>query len=292
MKLVPNAVSVKAARSILKTQKASPQLLFVAGIVGFGATVVLACRATLKVDEVLEKHEKTMLDIQEIHREGYAENSTEAKKDKTYVYLRTFGDLSKLYGPTVIVGAASIAALAGSHNILNKRNAALAAAYTTLEKAFGGYRDRVREAYGEEREKELYHNVLPCELEDENTGKIVKKKVANGTSPYARLFDEHNKNWESVGEYNWLFLKMKQSYFNDQLQARGHLFLNEVYDELGFERSKEGCVVGWVKGNGDNYVDLGIFQEHMEERIVDFMIGREKAIWLDFNVDGLIYDKI
>lgn len=297
MRFVPNAVSSTIARTALKTSKVSPQVLFISGIVGMGATVVLACRATLKVEEVLEKTEKALIDVKEVQsgsrdigKESYTDN--DAKKDTATIYIHAVLDLSKLYGPAIIVGVLSVSALAGSHNLLTKRNASLVAAYGALEKAFDGYRGRVREAYGEKREQEIYHDVLPCEIEDPETGKKKTQKLANGGSPYSKLFDEFNVNWEATPEYNFLFLKLRQSQFNQRLQAKGHLFLNEVYDDLGIERTKEGAVVGWIKGNGDDYVDLGIFNREHEEQMHEFMVGREKAIWLDFNVDGLIFDKI
>lgn len=298
MKFVPNKVSSTIARTALKSSKVSPQVLFVAGIVGVGATVVLACRATLKVEDILEKTEKALIDVQEVKSggatiiEGHTYTDVDVRKDKAYIYIRAGVDMGKLYAPAIVLGVLSVSALAGSHNILTKRNASLVAAYGALEKAFDGYRGRVREAYGEKREQEIYHDVLPCEIDSED-GKAKKtRKIANGGSPYARLFDEYNVNWESSPEYNFLFLKARQSQFNQRLQAKGHLFLNEVYDDLGLERTKEGAVVGWIKGNGDDYVDLGIFNKDHEEQIVDFMVGRESSIWLDFNVDGLIFDKI
>lgn len=290
MKFVPNAVSTFAARSALQVQKASPQGLFYAGIVGVGATVVLACRATLKLEDTLGKAELQLNEVSELHHSDT--RTSEARKDKAHVLLHASADLTKLYGPAVVCGVLSVSALAGSHHILTKRNAALAAAYGTLEKAFAGYRNRVREAYGEKREQEIYHDVTPCEIEDEETGKTTKRKIANGGGPYSFLFDEFNKNFESTPEYNFLFLKLQQQYANDRLQSRGHIFLNEVLESLGFDHTPAGAVTGWVKGEGDNFVDFGIFNRDQEERIVDFMVGREKAIWLDFNVDGVIYKKI
>ena len=290
MKFIPNAVSVKVARAALVSQKHSPQTLFALGIVGMGATVVLACRATLKVEGVLDKHDKDIRVLEETSV-GVVNNTTHHNREMVKARLDLALDLGKLYGPAVICGVASVAALAGSHNILNKRNAALAAAYGTLERAYSEYRDRVRKELGESRELELYHNVQEVETVDEK-GKTVKTKMANGGSPYSFLFDEFNPNFEPTPEYNFLFLKLQQKYANDRLQARGHLFLNEVLEALGIEHTKAGAVTGWIKGQGDDYVDFGIFNDRMEEKIIDFMVGREKAIWLSFNVDGVIYDKI
>jgi len=91
-----------------------------------------------------------------------------------------------------------------------------------------------------------------------------------------------------------MFLKAQQNYFNNMLQARGHVFLNEVYDALGMERSSSGTVVGWVirkDGQGDNFIDFGIFDGE-SERARAFVNGYERNIRLDFNVDGVIYDLI
>jgi hypothetical protein len=290
MKFIPNAVTTLAARTALRTSNASPQILFAAGVIGMGATVVLACRATLQVEETLEKAELQISEVRELHRGN--PSSVDARKDKAYVYTRSVLGIAKLYAPAIVVGSLSVAALTGSHNILCRRNAALTAAYGTLQKAFDGYRDRVREAYGEDREQEIYHDVQSCEIENEK-GKTVTRKIGNGGSPYARLFDDTNPNWEPTPESNWFFLRQMQEYANNRLQARGHVFLNEIYDQLGIERSTEGAVVGWIKdSDGDNYIDFGIFTDRMQERVVDFMIGRENAIWLDFNVDGVIYKNI
>ncbi len=295
MKFIPNAVSTRTARTILQSRSASPQMLFVAGLVGMGATVVLACKATLKVDSVLMDAEERLNKIEIVRTETVELGSysdRDAKKDKALVYIQTAGSLGKIYGPAIICGAVSVAALAGSHNILNKRNAALAAAYGVLEKSFNEYRGRVREAYGEDREQEIYNDVQVCEITNEETGKKEKRKIANGGGPYSFLFTPLNKNWCDAPEYNFTFLKIQQRFANDRLQARGHLFLNELLDDLGFEHTKAGAVTGWIKGQGDDYVDFGIFNRDMEDRLHDFMVGREKELWLNFNVDGTIFDKI
>lgn len=296
MKFIPNAVTAKVARTALLAQKSSPTTLFVGGIIGVTATVVLACRATLKVDAVLAKTQEGLETIETVRDDAnHADyTDTDAKKDKAYVYIRTVSDLGKLYGPALIIGIVSVSALAGSHNILSRRNAALAAAYKTVEKAFGEYRGRVSDVIGHEREQELYYDLTPCDMDGPDATKKskVKRVGPNSASMYARFFDEQNRNWESTPEYNFLFLKCQQQFATDRLIARGHIFLNEVYDALGMERTKEGSVVGWVLNNGDNYVDFGIFEENATDRVVDFMTGRENCILLDFNVDGIIYEKI
>ena len=109
-----------------------------------------------------------------------------------------------------------------------------------------------------------------------------------GTSPYGFKFDENSASWDRSRDMNVFFLKFTQDYFNDLLKLRGYLFLNEVYDRLGIPRRAIGQCVGWIydenNPNGDNFVDLDIFNERNN--------NDENVFILDPNVDGYILDKI
>lgn len=298
MKFIPNAVTVKVARTILVGKKHSPTILFAGGVVGVVATTVTACRATLKVEEVLEKTRDDFAKakvVRDSNRPDYTES--DYNKDMLYLYIRGAVDLGKLYGPSIVLGALSIAALTGSHNILTKRNAALTAAYSAVEKTFAQYRSRVVNELGEDKDREFrYGSTEKTIVEDTDKGPKktqVKRAGLEGASMYARLFGEYtNKNWQPTREYNLLFLRAQQNYLNDQLQTNGHVLLNDAYDALGFERTKAGCVVGWIKGEGDDEINFGIWSDRNMDRLHDFMIGVEDSILLDFNVDGIVYDKI
>jgi len=291
MKFVPDNLSRKFGRQILIAQKHSPTLLFVAGVVGVAASTVLACRATLKLEELMAEIEDDLNTAKHLKHEKYSED--DRKKDIAYVYIRTGVKITKLYGPSIVLGVASVGALAGSHHILSKRNAALTAAYASLQKGFNEYRQRVVDELGEDKERELRYQVKDVADGKDETGKKKTVKQATGSpSVYARFFDQNNKNWNTTAEYNLLFLRCQQNYLNDKLKARGHVFLNEVYDELGMDHSTEGAVVGWLwNSEGDQYIDFGIFDSPACETFYEFAAGRE-GVWLDFNVDGIIYDKI
>ena len=297
IKALRNVVTSKVGRQVLTVQKHSPRLLFAAGIVGIGATVFFACKATLKVEDLLEDHAhaKEMIDrATEDDRVVYTEENR--RKDIILLHMRTSGKVFKLYAPAIVLGVLTVAALTGSHNTLNRRNVALTAAYAALEKGFREYRDRLINEYGEDKDREFRYGARTQEIiEETDKGPkttLVKRVDVNGASVYARFFDEVSPNWTRTPEYNFLFVRCQQNYANDLLHARGHLFLNEVYDMLGLERSKAGAVVGWVIGNeGDNFVDSGVFNGD-SPKARDFVNGLEGSILLDFNVDGVIYDKI
>jgi hypothetical protein len=294
---LPNEVSRKMGLAGLTSKKHAPTILFGVGVVGFVSTVVLASRATLKVESILDEHQKKMEKIRKATEIASEDDYSVAdqKRDVTIAYGGVAVDVIKLYGPAVVVGMASICAITGSHVILNRRNVALTAAYKVVEQSFQEYRKRVVDEFGPDKDREFYYAAEDREIvEETEDGPVVRtiKTATNGTGMYRKLFDEHNKNWATVPEYNILFLRAQQRFANDRLKSRGYLLLNDVYDELGIERTKAGCVVGWTWNGGDGFVDFGIWTDKSMDKIHDIVIGREKAIWLDFNVDGVIYDKL
>jgi hypothetical protein len=293
LKAIANVVTSKVGRQILTAQKHSPTLLFAAGVAGVVATVVVASRATLKLEEVLEEAEHDLKLAKTLEHVDYSEQ--DRQRDMVLIYVRTAGRVVRMYSPAIVLGALSIAALTGSHVILTRRNVAITAAYAALDRGFREYRQRVVDALGVGKDKEFRYGLADRELVEETEEgvvvKTVRDKAVHGTSVYARFFDENSTSWNKTHSYNQLFLQCQQNYANDLLRSRGHVFLNEVYDMLGIPRSKEGAVVGWVMGNGDDFVDFGVFEgdRHSGMR---FVLGHERSILLDFNVDGIIYDKI
>lgn len=306
---IPSNVTRAFHRAGLQLKKHSPEILVVTGIVGTVASAVMACKATLKVDEVKEntkeKIDKVHTALEKGHTEAGEEYSVEdSKKDLTVIYAQTGIDFVKLYGPSVVLGGLSVASILAGHNILRKRNVALAAAYTAVDKSFKEYRGRVVERFGEALDKELKYNIKAQEVEEvitnEDGSETIVKKTVNvadlgNYSDYAKFFDETCRGWTRDAEYNLMFLKDQQRFANDRLKSRGHLFLNEVYDMIGMDRTKAGNVVGWIYDekhpNGDNYVDFNIY-DIRSAATRRFVNGCEKSILLDFNVDGEILEMI
>ena len=291
----------------LQLKKHSPEILIVAGVIGTVTSAVMACKASTKLNDILDKRKKEIETIHyyKEHPEELKEEYTkeDATKDTVIVYRDTAIDLIKLYGPSIALGALSIAGIITSNNIHRKRNIALAAAYTAVDAGFKQYRGRVIERLGEEFDKELRYNVKNIEVEekvvDEKGEETTVKKTVTVVDPsefsdYAKLFDDGNSGWDPDPEYSLMFLKHQQNYANDLLRTRGHLFLNEVYDMLGIPRTKAGQIVGWIydeknpNHDGDNFVDFGIYTKANKE----FVDGFEKVAILDFNVDGPIYNLI
>ena len=263
-----------------KMKKHSPEILMVAGVAGVVVSAVMACKATLKVDAIMDETKEKMDKIHKAEEDGVTESGEDyfvedAKKDTAIVYAQTGFKLVKTYAPAVAIGTLSIASILASNNILRKRNVALAAAYATVDKSFKEYRNRVIEKFGQEVDRELKYNIkaekVPTIEVDEETGKEKKVKknafVVNPSdvSGYARFFEKYtvdedgnsilNPHWEPNNEYNIMFIKAQENYANDLLRAKKRLFLNDVYEMLGLPRTKAGQVVGWVYDE-DNPVSI------------------------------------
>lgn len=290
----------------LKSKKYAPEIMVIAGVAGVITSTIMACKATTKAGDITEKTKNQMAQIHEVAETKPDQYSEEdMKKDTVIVYTQTAVEFAKLYSPAVILGTVSIACILGSHHILSKRNAALAAAYATVDKNFKDYRGRLVERFGKELDKELRYNIKAKEFEEtvvnEETGeettvvKTVNVADAIEYSDYARFFDEGCAGWTKDSEHNLYFLKCQQNYANERLKTRGYLFLNDVYEMLGIPKTKAGQIVGWVydekNPNGDNFVDFGIYDIN-KERARAFVNGYERTILLDFNVDGNILDLI
>lgn len=285
-------IPVGLARKALVLKKNSPDVLFVTGVVGAVGSTVLACRSTLKLSETLEKAQRDIDLAEQIENPEYTDQ--DKQHDLMVIRVRTVVEIGKLYAPSVILGVVSVAALTKSHTILKERNAALTAAYVVLERGFNEYRQRVIDRYGEDTEREIRFPREKIKEDNPATGREHTVEIIgeNGASIYAKWFDNESPSWEPDPEINLIFLKCQQNYCTDLLRARGHLFLNEVYDMLGIPRTSEGAVVGWfLDGTGDGFVDFGIWPND-EEKVRQYINGRGGSLLLDFNVDGLIYDKL
>lgn len=304
MKLqIPNNVTRSINRIGFKIKKNSPEILIITGVIGTVASAVMACKATLKVNEVVDEAKENIDRIHEAKEKGYTEagevyDVEDSKKDLALVYAQTGLKFVKLYGPSVALGALSLTGIVSSHHILRKRNIGLAAAYAAVDKGFKDYRGRVIERFGKELDKELRHNIKAKEIEEivvheDGTEQVVKKTVnvvdANDQSEFARFYDDGCTGWSKNPEHSLTYLINVQNWATNRLKAEGFLFLNEVYEALGIPKTQAGQVVGWVydeeNPDVDNFVDFGLDNIY-RAKTRDFVNGYERVILLDFNVDG------
>ena len=291
MKL-PNIVTRSMGTGKLSLQSNAPAILTGAGVIGFIASTALTIRATRKAEHIIPSLQKDVAKVKMVAEHEEWDTKTRARA-LTMAYANNSVELAKIYGPTVAVGAAAIVCVIAGHGMMAKRQASLVAAYAGLDAAYKAYRARIREEFGDEKEKDLYLDVKQMRIYDaEGEETVVIDHDDVRPSPYARFFDNYNPNWTKTPEHNLMFLRAQQDWANDRLRAHGYLFLNEVYEALGLERSQAGQAVGWrydagKRGTGDGFVDFGLYNigDECNRSFVNII---EPTVLLDFNVDGVI----
>lgn len=297
-----------ASKCGYKLKKASPTIMIVGAAIGGVTATVLACKATIKAQDILTEH---YAQVESIHTAKKQIESGEIQlSDITTTYVQTGLKLAKVYAPAVTLGAVSLGCMFGSHHIMSKRNASLTAAYIALDKAFEEYKSRVSDRFGSRVQEELEHNIKAVELESKSTNeqgveetiKEYKDIAMQHTSPYTCIFDETVDTWQPDNMLNRNYLFLMEQAANKRLRTQGHLFLNDVLASLGTHggvtlKTPEGQIVGWIYDPNDptrqSHVDFGVTNYVKgDDALNSFINGGERSVMLRFNCDGPIIDKI
>lgn len=275
------------------TKKHAPEIMVFFGVGGMMTGGVLACRASRKLDDILDTHHERVDEVR----------NADDKKELARAYLKTGVDMMKLYGPSIIVTGLSAGSILAGNNMLRKRSMALAAAYVAVDQSFKDYRGRVVEQFGEETDNMLRLGLrkekIEETVEDENgKKKKVKREITvvddGAPSDYARFFVKGKaKAAEYSDSYNSFFLRSQQELANHMLRAKGYLFLNEVYEMLGIDPSVAGQSVGWIydkhdEDHGDNYVNFRIQEVYRKDDTDD---KYKLVLMIDPNVDGPVLER-
>ena len=299
---IKDVVISKTSRALLVAEKHAPTAMVIVGTVGLVYSTVKFCEARSRADELLEESNKKIERVHNAHDSYEPEEYSEEdyRKDLALVHAQKIVQVAKIYGPSIILGTLSVACIFGSHYIMRKRNVALLAAYKVLDEGYKKYRDRVVEEFGAEKDADFQygrkHETVTETIEQDGKKVKVKKDIitysGDGTSVYAQLFTDDNAAWRGNRDYNLFFISAQETYLNQVLHSRGHVFLNEAYDALCLPRTKAGCVVGWVDGEEgkDRAVDFGVFDH--DRNVLPGRINDDGSIIIDFNVDGAIWDLI
>lgn len=307
MKLTSLKTLAKAKTSavVMAAKTHAPTILTVVGVAGVVGGTVLACKATLKLDEVLDEGTKTLENIEaaranpDISDEQYSEE--DAANDRRIVRVQTVVKVAKLYAPAVAVGGLGVAAMLYSNVLLRNRATQAIFAYEALDKSFKLYREKVKAELGELEESRMAFGMtdIPGDVRtvvDEDGNKHEFQAVnVNPTSIYCRVFDHHSGSYTTSPFANRKFLNAQQNYANDLLVMRetkhqhGYVLLSEVLQSLGLPIDPESTCVGWVNDpNNDKQIDFGI--NSIENS--GFLNGYDKDCMLDFNVEGYVLDKL
>lgn len=292
-KYVPNSITRFVGRTGLKISAKSPTILVVSGVVGLGATAVMAARASKNAQPVIDNHKKGRAEIGIISKATEKHIRKEQQAQLIGLYVDTTKSLARVYGPTIAVGTVSAASVLWGHRILRGRHVATMAAYSGMMEQFTAYRDRVRKTLGEKAELDIFHGAHGEWVEDPDHKGEYKLQPKYEESPndgyvyFRPWFDETKNGFKRDPSINYMWLKGIQAHQNKMLQVRGYVMLNDVFDDLGWPRVPEGQVMGWLRDtdNGDGYIDFG-FMTGQDPHTQAFREGKEATVRLNFNVDN------
>lgn len=288
---------------VARISKHAPTILSVTASAGVIATGYLAWKAGTRFEDVegrdWDRRKECLKNADIIPDEDVPKIE---RKNRILFIL----DTVRTVAPAAIVGAATITMIYFSNSISKKRLAAMGAAYATLQTAFDGYKRTMVEALGKESVDKILKPKLPnagksaeeiLSSDNKSDAANVSDAVVNSLkalSPYARIIAEESSTcWDPNEDYTSQNLAAVQLWANRRLERKGHLFLNEVFDQLGLSRTREGAVVGWLKnGEGDGYVSFGDFDASIYRVPSDDYTRVDSNFIVDFNVDGVIWDKI
>lgn len=304
--MIPVTVTQKIAKIGFLAKKHSPEILLVVGIAAVVGGTILACKATLKAKDIVDKYngdldaidhatETAEMDSTVVYTNGDREKDTNIAKVQTAV------GLLKAYAIPTILVVAGVTCLVSSHKILKGRQLAILAAYKSLEELLSVYRKRVKEEIGEDKENECFigaknigskiFNVKNAETGEEETQNCNTYDLSNVGGIYHRIFDANNPRWSSFPGYNATFCKCVENTANNELRMKGFVILGDVLDKLGYKRTPESLITGWRLNaeTGDGFVDFGLEKEINRAAM---KAGQDHEIVLEFNIDGTIWDKI
>lgn len=297
------SVSTLFHTGVARISKHAPTILSVGASIGVVATSALAWRAGRTFEDVEYRNHKRVKDCQNRADEIPDEEVPSIERKNRLAFAL---DAARHIAPTVIIGGTTIALIYFSNNISRKRMTALSAAYFAVQNAFDNYKAKMVDTLGKETVDKIVQPKLPnygktaeeiLENDDRNDAADVTDAVLSMVrecSPYARIISETSSTaWDPNEDYTVMNLTEIQAWANRRLQKKGHLFLNEVFDQLGLSRMKEGALVGWLKnGDGDGYISFGDFESAIY-RVPDYeRKSIHSNVVVDFNVDGVIWDKI
>lgn len=270
----------------------SPAILVTAGLIGFGVTIVLACKATTKMHDILDEGEKEEEIIKEREvtegdetTEPYTEEdkAKDLKAHKRKMRIR----IVKNYAPAIIGGILSAGAILVGFKVLNGKYLLTAAALSTATEAHERYRGRIRDKFGENADiygetgvwtEEVEGTVHTVDLEtgEEKDETVVEKKVTVDDpygGPYFRMIGPGTYLWDKYhGDLKMIEtqLAISQAAYDDAYQNKDKYvnFNNDVIRDLfaGKGMTDIGAISGRCKFDKESearinqpYIDLGCF---------------------------------
>lgn len=221
------------AKAIKMVADNSPTILTTIGVTGTVVTAYLTGRAAYRVG----------LDV----NAGHYEPLLEGKEPEAYELKEKVQMYWKEFIPPVVVGAATVACVIGANRIGSRRAAAMAAAYSLLEKGFDEYKDKVKEEIGRQKEQRLRDDIAQDRVDANPLSSNQVIITGNGdVLCYDQITGRYfNSNVEAI--------RKAQNDVNRDVIHNMYASLSDFYEKIGLPATGYSSEVGW---NMDDYLDV------------------------------------
>lgn len=217
--------------------KRSPEICIGLGIVGMVGAIIFTGKATIKAKEAVDERKKE-LEVDELPAKEVVKTTW------------------KYYIPTAISMTSSIALIIMADRVHNKRNAALAVAYSGLETTLASYKDKIKEVVGDKKANEIDGAVAQERID--KAPPVEEREVL-------KVYPKYTGQYRYYDPFGMMFYtdRAKMDAFQDALnlkiQEECYISVNEYYDTLGaVVHSDLFNVLGWNQSN--KKIDRVIFE--------------------------------
>jgi hypothetical protein len=227
LKTMLHEVPLTLAKVSQSCKKSAPTIMTGVGVVGFVATVVVACQETPKAMELMDEESKK----QKVNGDhGF---NAKAKMVVT---------VAPAYLPAIGLGIATIGCFVGANYVNLKRNAALATALGISAREFSEYKGVIADKIGEKGVTEVTDTLAKKHIDE--TDIPTDDDILDTGDGHTRCFDTFS------GRYFWSDAEKLRQYENDinhDMINNGMftLCLNDVYEIMGLPPVKIGEDLGW-----------------------------------------------
>ena len=230
----------------------SSTILSYLGAAGVVTTAIMTAKATPKALYLL----------------GVQEDLKEEKYGKPLTKFERFLAVVPAYFPTMLMGGATMACIIGSNQISKNREAMLISAYSYLNVSYNEYKDKVKELFGDDKEKEV-------------RAAIAKDHYIHTKNDNAdiTIYDEYGKRYFQISKdkYKDILYDINRMY-----NFTGEMTLNNFYEFFDLEPIPGGDILGWsvmkdLECCGISWIDVKL--EPLE------MVDNLECYVMTYNVD-------
>lgn len=282
-----------------------PTIITIVSIGTLAVGIYKMCKASMELEYVVHEHDlkdDTLLNDYKdgvISDEEFRNKSIESK-------IHRIKDVGKLYAPGFLLCAASTFGFLFSNKELGKRVLNAETMALQYHDSYQNLRKNLETAIGKKSKSMIEHNLVPEEVEFEETTKSGDKKIKkrsamikddiSNPSVYSVFFDNTCMGFDETSrKNNYEHLLSIQAECQNKLKKRGYLWLTEVYDMLGIYQDPHNLAsmnAGWIDPDG-KYAKFG--NKNMRfDGVIDFGLTNEsiyirnqsnyEPVWLlDFN---------